>query len=113
MIVEFNSLFEKDGYSLKQSSKYLLMAAANIVQQLTDQNGAIQLLAMESKKPDYDDFCSLLGCELESLQKALQLIADQEETDISEAYFAGSGRPVETQIDPVDRNCAPAGRLVT
>lgn len=93
---------------MKLSSKYLLMAAANIVQQLADQNGGVQVLAMESEKPDYDDFCSLLGCELETLQKTLQLIADQEETDISEAYFTGHDQP-----DPVDRNRAPAGRIVT
>ena len=92
---------------MKLSSKYLLMAAANIVQQLADQNGGVQVLAMESKKPDYDDFCSLIGCELETLQKTLQLIADQEETDISEAYFTGKALP-----DPVDRNRAPAGRIV-
>ncbi len=92
---------------MKPSSKYLLMAASNIVQQLADQNGGVQLLAMENKKPDYDDFCSLLGCELESLQKTLQLIADQEETDISEAYFTGKALP-----DPVDRNRAPAGKIV-
>lgn len=92
---------------MKPSSKYLLMAASNIVQQLADQNGGVQLLAMENKEPDYDDFCSLLGCELESLQKTLQLIADQEETDISEAYFTGKALP-----DPVDRNRAPAGKIV-
>ena len=92
---------------MKVSSKYLLMAAANIVQQLADQNGGVQVLAMESKKPDYDDFCSLLGCELETLQKTLQLIADQEETDISEAYFTG-----KALLDPVDRSRAPAGRIV-
>ena len=92
---------------MKQSSKYFLMAAANIVQQLADQNGGVQVLAMENKKPDYDDFCSLLGCELETLQKTLQLIADQEETDISEAYIAGKALP-----DPVDRSRAPAGRIV-
>lgn len=74
---------------MKASSKYLLMAAANIVQQLADQNSGVQVLAMESKKPDYDDFCSLLGCELETLQKTLQLIADQEEADINAAYIAG------------------------
>lgn len=74
---------------MKASSKYLLMAAANIAQQLADQNSGVQVLAMESKKPDYDDFCSLLGCELETLQKTLQLIADQEEADISAAYIAG------------------------
>lgn len=92
---------------MKQSSKYLLMAAANIVQQINDQNGGVQVLAMESKKPDYDDFCSLLGCELETLQKTLQLIADQEEADISAAYIAGYDPP-----EPVDRNRAPAGRLI-
>lgn len=92
---------------MKLSSKYLLMAAANIVQQLADQNGGVQVLAMESKKPDYGDFCSLLGCELETLQKTLQLIADQEETDISEVYFTGKVLP-----DPVDCSRAPAGRIV-
>ena len=64
-------MLDKKEQKVKPSSKYLLMAASNIVQQLADQNGGVQLLAMENKKPDYDDFCSLLGCELESLQKTL------------------------------------------
>ena len=67
-------MLDKKEQKVKPSSKYLLMAASNIVQQLADQNGGVQLLAMENKKPDYDDFCSLLGYELESLQKTLQLI---------------------------------------
>lgn len=91
---------------MNASSKYLLMAAVDIAQQLADRNGAVQTLAMENKKPDYDDFCSLMGCKLETLQKTLQLIADSEEEDISTASLVGNARP-----DPVDRNRAPAGRL--
>ena len=108
MIVEFNSLFGKDGYSLKQSSKYLLMAAANIVQQLDDLSSAAAGMDIQGKKFDSDYFFSAMDSGLHTLLRTLQSVADEEETDISAAYIAGHDQP-----DPVDRNRAPAGRIVT
>lgn len=92
---------------MKTSSKWLLMAAMDVTQQLDDLNSAAQGMAMQGQAVDYDDFHSAITCELDSLIKTLQLIADQEEEDISTAYYPGHSQP-----DPVDRNRAPAGRLM-
>lgn len=77
------------GQNLKESSKYLLMAAASIVQDLDDMSAAAAGMDVQGEKFDSEYFFTALSGGLHTLLNTLKGVADEEEADISAAYIAG------------------------
>lgn len=74
---------------MKASTKNLLMAAVGIIQHAQEVNSETGSAAIKGEQVDYDDVCSRLGIDLEDLEKTIEIIASQEEVDISAAYRFG------------------------
>lgn len=74
---------------MKASSKYLLMAAASIVQDLDDMSAAAAGMVVQGEKFDSEYFFTALSCGLHTLLNAIKGVTDEEEADISAAYIAG------------------------
>lgn len=77
---------------MKTSSKWLLMAAAEIIQHAEGTNSAAGFAAVRGEPVNVDDVSGSLAADLDNLTKTIKLIADQEEVDISAAYRI-SGTP--------------------
>ncbi len=77
---------------MKPSSKWLLMAAAEIIQHAEGTNSAAGFAAVRGEQVNVDDVSGSLAADLDSLTQTIKLIADQEEVDISAAYRI-SGTP--------------------
>lgn len=71
---------------MRASSKYLLMAAAEIAQHAQEINSTTGTAAIKGEQVNYDDVCGRLCADLEDLEKTIGIIASQEEVDISAAY---------------------------
>ena len=71
---------------MKTSSKNLLMAAVGIIQHAQEINSTTGTAAIKGEQINYDDVCGRLCADLEDLEKTIEIIASQEEVDISAAF---------------------------
>lgn len=71
---------------MKASTKNLLMAAVGIIQHAQEINSTTGTAAIKRKRVNYDDVCGRLCADLEDLEKTIEIIASQEEVDISAVY---------------------------
>lgn len=74
---------------MKASSKNLLMAAVGIIQHAQEINSTTGTAVIKGEQVNYDDVCGRLCADLEDLEKTIEIIASQEEVDISAAYRFG------------------------
>ena len=68
---------------MKTSSKNLLMATVGIIQHAQEINSATGTAAIKGEQVNYDDVCGRLCADLDDLEKTIEIIASQEEVDIS------------------------------
>lgn len=71
---------------MKASTKNLLMAAVGIIQHAQEINSATGTAAIKGEQINYDDVCGRLCADLEDLEMTIEIIASQEEVDISAVY---------------------------
>lgn len=71
---------------MKASTKNLLMAAVGIIQHAQEINSATGTAAIKGEQINYDDVCGRLCADLEDLEMTIEIIASQEEGDISAAF---------------------------
>lgn len=71
---------------MKASTKNLLMAAVGIIQHAQEINSATGTAAIKGEQINYDDVCGRLCADLEDLEMTIEIIASQEEVDISAAF---------------------------
>lgn len=71
---------------MKASTKNLLMAAVGIIQHAQEINSTTGTAAIKGERVNYDDVCGRLCADLEDLEKTIEIIASQEEVDISAAF---------------------------
>lgn len=71
---------------MKAATKNLLMAAVGIIQHAQEINSATGTAAIKGEQVNYDDVCGRLCADLEDLEMTIEIIASQEEVDISAAY---------------------------
>lgn len=72
--------------TVKASTKNLLMAAVGIIQHAQEINSTTGTAAIKGEQINYDDVCGRLCADLEDLEKTIEIIASQEEVDISAAF---------------------------
>ncbi len=71
---------------MKASTKNLLMAAVGIIQHAQEINSATGTAAIKGEQVNYDDVCGRLCADLDDLEMTIEIIASQEEVDISAVY---------------------------
>lgn len=71
---------------MKASTKNLLMAAVGIIQHAQEINSATGTAAIKGEQINYDDVCGRLCADLDDLEMTIEIIASQEEVDISAVY---------------------------
>lgn len=71
---------------MKASTKNLLMAAVGIIQHAQEINSATGTAAINGEQVNYDDVCGRLCADLDDLEMTIEIIASQEEVDISAVY---------------------------
>ena len=76
---------------MKATTKNLLMAAVGIIQHAQEINSATGTAAIKGEQVNYDDVCGRLCADLDDLEMTIEIIASQEEVDISAAlHFDGA-----------------------
>lgn len=76
----------KKEYTVKAATKNLLMAAVGIIQHAQEINSATGTAAIKGEQVNYDDVCGRLCADLDDLEMTIEIIASQEEVDISAAF---------------------------
>lgn len=71
---------------MKAATKNLLMAAVGIIQHAQEINSATGTAAIKGEQVNYDDVCGRLCADLDDLEMTIEIIASQEEVDISAAF---------------------------
>lgn len=71
---------------MKAATKNLLMAAVGIIQHTQEINSATGTAAIKGEQVNYDDVCGRLCADLDDLEMTIEIIASQEEVDISAAF---------------------------
>ena len=71
---------------MKAATKNLLMAAVGIIQHAQEINSATGTAAIKGEQVNYDDVCGRLSADLDDLEMTIEIIASQEEVDISAVY---------------------------
>ena len=71
---------------MKATTKNLLIAAVGIIQHAQEINSTTGTAAIKGEQINYDDVCGRLCADLEDLEKTIEIVASQEEMDISAAY---------------------------
>lgn len=71
---------------MKAATKNLLMAAVGIIQHAQEINSATGTAAINGEQVNYDDVCGRLCADLDDLEMTIEIIASQEEVDISAVY---------------------------
>lgn len=71
---------------MKAATKNLLMAAVGIIQHAQEINSATGTAAIKGEQVNYDDVCGRLCADLDDLEMTIEIIASQEEVDISAVY---------------------------
>lgn len=68
----------KKEYTVKASTKNLLMAAVGIIQHAQEINSATGTAAIKGEQINYDDVCGRLCADLEDLEKTIDYLLERE-----------------------------------